>query len=125
MNDDLQVSLFKDFPELYQDMESSRTVFIFECGDGWYRLIRELSEKLVDIIKSLKFDPDLPPKASQVKEKYGSLRFYMYWSTDEMETLINSYENLSEKICEICGSMGEINTKRNWLSCRCDNHRMV
>ena len=59
------------------------------------------------------------PKASQVKEKYGGLRFYMTCGTDEIFDLIEKAEALSYKTCEECGEPGE---ERNtgWIRTLCD-----
>ncbi len=59
------------------------------------------------------------PKASQVKEKYGGLRFYMTCGTDEIFDLIEEAEALSYKTCEECGEPGE---ERNtgWIRTLCD-----
>lgn len=62
------------------------------------------------------------PVASQVKEKYGSLRFSTWGATDEQHAIISLAESMSEVTCEICGAPGKINDS-GWLSCRCKKHR--
>ena len=62
---------------------------------------------------------DLRPKASQVKEKYGTLRFYMTTSTDEMDKLIDEAEAASATICEDCGAPGETRGG-GWIRTLCD-----
>ena len=59
------------------------------------------------------------PKAAQVKEKYGGLRFYMTCDTDEISNLVEEAEALSLKTCEECGKPGE---KRSggWIHTHCD-----
>ncbi len=121
MKEDLADKLIKDFPYLYESGDSS---FHFECGDGWYELIRQLSEKLYPfILKAREEQADIYPKASQVKEKFGGLRFYMSVSTEEMDDIIDAYEEISEDICEVCGKPGSINYFDRWLSARCPDHR--
>lgn len=62
--------------------------------------------------------------ASQVKEKFGTLRFYMSCETDEMSELIDRAEELSAKICETCGAPGELRND-GWLRTMCDDcHRL-
>jgi hypothetical protein len=101
--------------------------FGFECGDGWYELIWDLSEKLYPLVQEYKDrvtdEYDIQPKATQVKEKFGELRFYMDACTDEMYVLIEEYEKKSAKICEVCGNPGDIDYKQKWLSARCEQHR--
>ena len=130
MKEIFEKQLFDDFPLLYDknaDIRTSCMGFGFECGDGWYELIRELSSKLYPLIQKFKEqypdEFDCYPRASQVKEKFGSLRFYMDISTDEMCNLISEYEGRSEMICEVCGKPGSIDYKEKWLACRCEEHR--
>lgn len=130
MKENLEKQLFNDFPLLYDkdaDIRNSCMCFGFECGDGWYDLIWDLSERLYPLVE--KFgereleEYEFHPKATQVKEKFGELRFYMDGCTDEMYDLITEYEEKSSKICEICGQSGEIDYKEKWLSARCEKHR--
>jgi len=46
------------------------------------------------------------PKAAQVKEKFGGLRFYMTYYVKELEKLISEAEEETYKICECCGEPG-------------------
>ena len=59
------------------------------------------------------------PRASQVKEKFGSLRFYMSSATNEMWDLIKEAESKSATICEECGSLGE-ERDDGWIRTLCD-----
>jgi len=126
MREELEKKLFDEFPLLYNRSES--TSFGFECGDGWYEIIRELSKKLyplVEVSHTIPNELDMYPTASQVKEKFGELRFYMNSATDDMYDLINHYEDVSGKVCEVCGSPGGIDYSEKWLSARCFEHRKV
>lgn len=97
--------------------------FPFECGDGWYNLLDDLSAKLEAMIIPFVEDPDYPqdgiPYATQVKEKYGTLRFYMSTSTDEMDDAIEEAEFESANICEVCGNPGN-HYPNGWAKTRCD-----
>ncbi len=121
MNKDLDEALCKDFPNLYRDRNASMMSTCMCWGfpsDGWEPLIRRLSEKLEDLILAIPEETREHYKASQVKEKMGTLRFYMDSSTDEMENLINEAEAESERTCEKCGSPGSINDGP-WYRVRC------
>lgn len=61
------------------------------------------------------------PCASQCKEKYGSLRFYLTCGTDEMFDLINEYEEKSSHICEDCGAPGKLRDEDYWILTQCDS----
>jgi len=43
------------------------------------------------------------PIASQVKEKYGTLRFYVRRSTEQHAAIIREVEAMSSIVCETCG----------------------
>lgn len=124
---DLEEKLFNDFPLLFDKGASIRMscmAFGFECGDGWYDLIRELCERLYPLIKKIIPEDDgYSCRVSQVKEKYGSLRFYMDSSTNEMDDLIEEYEDRSTRVCETCGKPGQIDNSTGWVSTTCEQHR--
>lgn len=119
MNEDNSKFLKENYPELYEKPIS------FECDDGWFDLINELSKELESLIIRLKItypNENFFPYATQVKEKFGTLRFYLSSETDEMSNLIEKYEIKSEKICEICGKEGLLDTKAYWYVVRCQKH---
>ena len=87
----------------------------FECGDGWYNLIDELSAKL---------EPH-GVVAMQVKEKFGELRFYISEVPDDcMEDIykhITEAEIKSLTTCEICGNEENASIRgERWLRTMCD-----
>ncbi len=120
MNELNEKRLVTHFPNLYANGMG------FECSDGWYNLIYQLSSKLEKMIieykKSNEDDP-LPPRATQVKEKFGALRFYMSHLTDEMDQAINETEAQSHKVCEECGEVGELVHENGWYRTVCEVHR--
>lgn len=128
MNTELQQKLFQEFPILFnpnQNMNHGLMGFGFECGDGWYNLIRDLSEKLYPLVKEFNDSQDEDGyicEAVQVKEKYGTLRFYLSSQTDEMSNLIDEYEKLSARICESCGLPGKLDNSNYWVRTRCEEH---
>lgn len=64
-------------------------------------------------------------EATQVKEKFGSLRFYVASATDMQWGMIEMAEAMSLRICEVCGHPGE-KVDTGWLMTRCtrcDSHR--
>lgn len=109
-----QEELIEQFPELYEQL-----AWGFECGDGWFDLLKELSHRLTDLIKAQPDVEDFTLSATQVKEKYGTLRFYMTCSTEAMNRLIDEAEAKSAFICEGCGKPGKINSGP-WYEVRCE-----
>jgi hypothetical protein len=57
--------------------------------------------------------------AEQVKEKFGSLRFYVSGGDSFTDGVVQMAELMSEVTCEKCGHPGKVGGK-GWMSCRCD-----
>jgi hypothetical protein len=59
-------------------------------------------------------------KATQVKEKFGGLRFYVTGTSDKNWALIRNAEQKSYGICESTGSEVEVGTWNNgWVQTLC------
>lgn len=62
------------------------------------------------------------PRATQVKEKFGSLHFYLARTpTLEEWAALEFAESMSRRTCEICGAPGEIKRER-WHKAVCVLH---
>jgi hypothetical protein len=72
------------------------------------------------IFECEKYDPSFP-RASQVKEKYGGLRFYMTSATDEMQEAIDEAESQCSGLCEECGKAGEACVDGGWYRTLCED----
>jgi hypothetical protein len=72
-----------------------------DCGPGWDWILDDVEERLNYL------DPNY--EVHQVKEKFGTLRFY-YTPTiggvvqDIMDDVIRTAENSSSGTCEVCGN---------------------
>ena len=87
-----------------------------ECGEGW----RSLYEPLLERCKVERIEP------LQIKEKYGTLRFYVMQGSDELFDAIAQAEEKSRTICEECGAPGELrDIGGGWLRTVCDAHMPV
>jgi hypothetical protein len=149
MKPELDKLLCEKFPLLYKDRRAkpseSPLAFGFEVGNGWFNIIYDLSLKLEILIRHhIETEPHvcsscfnaeashsldsqcksfklLHPTASQVKEKFGGLRFYMsLGTTPEMLACIKKAEELSFKTCEVCGNPGHI-IDSSWVKVRCED----
>ena len=99
--------------------------FGFECGDGWFTLIDELSTTIERFLESQQDEERTAECVRdfivvQVKEKYGTLRFYTSPTPDVIHWIIDFAEGMSAKICESCGSPGETN-EQGWIRTLCQN----
>lgn len=57
----------------------------------------------------------------QVKEKFGTLRFYC-GGNDQIYKYVRLAENLSGRACEICGKNGKCGQVGGWYTTRCKEH---
>ncbi len=81
---DWEVKLQEDFPFMEQDPGAERNTYKkwgFQCSGGWYQLLRKCCEDIVERyakdgigINEIDFVP------SQIKEKFGTLRFYYHYT---------------------------------------------
>lgn len=133
---EFEEKLFSKYEFYRPDLPQTQSLMCFglEIGKGWYPLIEELSEKLNELYLQEKRNIEIDKQAkallqddelfyfnvSQVKEKFGTLRFYVDGGTKEMHDLINEYEIKTETICEVCGSPGKRETISGWVKTLCD-----
>jgi len=61
------------------------------------------------------------PVVLQVKEKLGTLRFYINGGTEEHYNYIRFAELLSGRTCETCGAPGKVRG-HGWYYTACDDH---
>lgn len=94
-------------------------------GDGWCDLIDELCSELYPLIEDfIAKNPDCEsPRLAQVKEKFGTLRWYMDFGTPEMWDIVDKYEKESAKVCESCGQPGTTSTS-GWRKTLCERCRL-
>lgn len=110
MNDENTKKLVTRYPNLF------RHTFYFECHDGWFDLIDKCAKQITELDKSI--------VASQVKEKYGTLRFYICPTEsdnfDKVCEIIATYEDKSASTCEMCGGLGTLKKKLGWYRTICN-----
>ena len=71
MNEKLETYLAEKYPHLYKNVyHRKRYNMSIECGDGWFYLLDELSQKLTDLGIGDCIH------MSQIKEKFGTLSYY-------------------------------------------------
>lgn len=128
MREDLDQKLCETFPLLYADrhasMQTTCMCWGLSVSDGWFDFIWNLSAKLEPLIqKWIDENPEeeYHPRASQVKEKFGTLRFYMSGETEEMSKAISEAEDASATTCEECGKEGKLR-RGGWIVVLCDDH---
>lgn len=92
--------------------------FGFEHEDGWFDIIWNLCEDLEVLIKEENIQDF---EVVQVKEKFGSLRFYTDGGTNSIYNRINKAEGDSSATCEKCGKQpAKSTTERSWIKTLCE-----
>jgi len=126
MNKELELKLVEKYPNILRDyggdMKKTCMHWGMECDDGWYELLNDLLEKLDYLSKH----SGVQVVADQIKEKFGTLRFY--YSTiptsdlnidpivDEIiSDVVSAAERRSAYICENTGKRGELCSRMGWL----------
>ncbi len=120
MNKKNTEKLYKDFPKLYKghakSPKESSMSWGFSCGDGWFNLIHTLSAALENHMSE---QPGLDIEAVQVKEKFGTLRFYIDGGDAYAEELISEAARQSSLICEDCGEPANLQRHGGWFATLC------
>lgn len=115
MRKELTQRLFETHPRVFR-WEDGREPLGGEgirTRDGWYDLIDTLCERLESL--------DVVPRAVQVKEKFGGLRFYAFDVGDVARAIIDVAESKSFLTCDRCGTSGRTrNNPRGWIVTVCD-----
>lgn len=120
MDGKLQQQLFERYPLIFQErhlpMTDTAMCWGVMVGNGWFHVLDALCAALQRTT-----DQDGEPQvvASQVKEKFGTLRFYTRASTDVQDAMIDVAEEVSARTCDVCGCPGQL-VRDGWLRTRCE-----
>ena len=104
-------------------------MFNIECGDGW----KELYQPLIDFVENynkehINDEPKSCLEITQIKEKFGGLRFY--WCGEnipsnivvQLHEMVQNAEEMSYKTCETCGSKKNVGlTIDGWYTTICED----
>lgn len=121
----------------------------FECGDGWYALIdvacSVISAPYLSAERHYEWsleqlqdeNPEIDataverarqlmealwaalPVALQVKEKLGTLRFYLKGGGERTRACTEFAGYMSESVCELCARPGVLLQSSGWMRVRC------
>jgi len=119
--DALSYLLCSEYMQTKESYESIKEYF--ENGGRWpwkdgkeitFEEVEGRRLKMIDAEKTV-------PTAVQVKEKFGTLRFYIDGGTDAHYNYIRFAESMSAVTCETCGAPGKIRG-HGWYYTACDEH---
>ena len=115
----LEKKLFRKFDFFHPEksMKKGLMCFGFDCGNGWYKIILNLSKKIDKILKEELGLAEF--EVMQVKEKFGRLCYYTNYSCEAINEEIRKAEMKSFVTCEICGKKGEGFRRNYWYKTLC------
>lgn len=145
MKTELDEQLCAKYPKIFvnrhADMKTTAMCWGFECGDGWYNILDKLCGNIQSHIDwsiknnawDLEWNKEHPEEprtvreivhqvvATQVKEKFGGLRFYYDGGDDYISGLSSMAESMSVVTCEDCGAPGQ-QRSGGWIRTLCNLH---
>ena len=120
MRQELDKLLCEKYPKMMvnrnKNMQETCMCWGFECGDGWFNILNQLMSNIQHHIDwnnqnfekgYKKYKQVTQVTLDQVKEKFGTLRFYYTGGDDEISGMVRMAESMSGVTCEECGNPGE------------------
>ena len=117
----------KRFPLCFE-RKGGWMAFSLEYNAGWNGIVEELLGKIEGHLAEKQalglLDPDCGFQINQIKEKFGTMRFYVSGADDTIFGFIDEAERKTANTCEMCGNSGALYTKRGkfWLRTFCAVH---
>lgn len=128
MSPELDALLVKRYPKIFvnrfKPMTETAMCWGFECGDGWFDILDLACHSIQSYLDWQNRDGEKVSQvtADQVKEKFGTLRFYTTGGDSYTRGITTMAEAMSGRICEECGSPGKTGGQ-SWISTLCEMHR--
>lgn len=120
MKKELQQKLFNKYPKIFMNRSLSITDSCMGWGldvpDSWYKLLDKLCSKIQKLVDSTEVDQ---VHADQVKEKFGTLRFYVDNYNPRIDFIIDEAERESSETCACCGSKDKVKASKGWIAYLC------
>jgi len=110
MKQELDEYLCKTFPKMMvnrnKGMQETCMCWGFECGDGWFNILNQLMSNIQHHLDWKNRESEVVPQVTldQVKEKFGTLRFYYTGGDEYVSGLVRMAESMSGVTCEGCGN---------------------
>lgn len=133
MKPELDTLLCEKYPKIFVnrhgDPKGTLMCWGFECGSGWYNIINQLCANIQHHVdwgqeqkeKYGRGEGCSQVVAVQIKEKFGTLRFYTTGGNGQIYGMIRMAESMSAVTCEQWGAPGKIRG-RSWIYTACDAH---
>jgi hypothetical protein len=96
----------------------------FAVGEGWWPILQALCSNIQHYLNWKNRESEIVPQVvvTQIKEKFGGLRFYYDGGDDRIQGMVSMAESWADKSCETCGAPGTSGGK-GWIKTLCPTHR--
>ena len=133
MRAELDSLLCEKYPKMmvnrHAPMQETAMCWGFEVGDGWYNILNQLMSQIQHHIdwkqdRKERFNQGEgcdQVTLDQVKEKFGTLRFYYSGGDEYIRGLVTMAEAMSAITCETCGNAGKFRGQ-GWYYTSCEEH---
>jgi hypothetical protein len=127
MKQELDKLLCERYPKMMVNrnlpMQETCMCWGFDCGDGWFNILDQLMGNIQHHIdwKNKKEEVVAQVTLDQVKEKFGTLRFYYTGGDDYIDGMVTMAESMSGVTCEECGNPGK-RIGGGWVTTLCEEH---
>lgn len=130
--DKFSTTMETQYPEMFNKNYGG-----FDVGPGWWPIIQALcanihhyvewnNKRRNTLLENNPYNNTVPEEiapitVSQIKEKFGGLRFYYDGGDSKIDGMVRMAESWAANTCETCGKPGKIR-KGGWLKTLCDQH---
>ena len=134
MKKELDDLLCSKYPKIFKDRhagcETTAMCWGFDCGDGWFNILNQLMGNIQhytdwnndNFAKGYTQYKQVPQVTlDQVKEKFGTLRFYYTGGDEHISGMVRMAESMSGVTCEECGNPGS-RCGSSWIYTACEAH---
>jgi len=94
----------------------------FGHGDGWYSILWRLCVDLEPLVTELEKETGERFEVVRVKQKLGTLRFYVSHHTDPIDERVAEAQKESSRTCEVCGQPGKQRETGGGVRAVCEEH---
>ena len=108
----------ESFPKMFAEPYGGVCV-----SEGWWPVLANLCANIQHHIDWKNKQSEVVPQVSisQIKEKFGGLRFYYSGGDDEISGMVRMAEAWAGNTCETCGAPGK-RREGGWIKTLCDKH---
>jgi len=116
--DAFEKEMQEKFPKMFTEPYGG-----FCCGEGWWPILRSLCGQIQHQIDWKAKQGHAVPQVvvTQIKEKFGGLRFYYDGGNEYIDGLVSMAESWADYTCETCGEPARKKTT-GYIKTVCDKH---